>query len=202
MKYKKTIIIISCFFIASFISSNAGMKYSSNQKFNQDRKKYLNQFYFQLNNTIYLLSSIDDWEESIHNTDITVNPYRQLLSDLQKMEALNGQAAWYMTNDEDSLFLKSLSESFRLIKNSIGSGVTSNNQLLCADFLEDGNLSKNEVSFLVSLKQELESMKANLYSEETKQENPNLTMKELSEAIKSFTYKYTISNIHNIGLRN
>ena len=43
-------------------------------------------------------------------------------------------------------------------------------------FLKDGILSKNEVLFLISLKQDLESMKKNLYSEETKQENPNLTV--------------------------
>ena len=45
-------------------------------------------------------------------------------------------------------------------------------------------------------------MKKNLYSEETKQENPNLTMKELSKAVKTFTDKYSIYNLHSIGLKN
>lgn len=204
MKFKKAIIIsfILIFCVTSFIAFNAGMKYSSNQKLNEDRKHYVNLFYFQLDNTIRLLSSVDDWEGNIHSTDVTVNPYRQLLTNLNSMKALNEQGAWHMSNDRDSYFLKSLSESFRLIGDSIGGGVSLNNQLLCVDFLKDDILSKNEVSFLVSLKQDLESMKDNLYSEETKQENPNLTMKELSKAVKTFTDKYSISNLHSIGFRN
>jgi hypothetical protein len=202
LKFKKVIIIsfiLICFCITSFIT---GMKYSSNRKLNQDRKHYINHFYFQLDNTIHLLSSVDDWEGSIHNTDVTVNPYRQLLTNLNAMKALNEQGAWYMTNDESSYFLLGLTESFRLIEASVGGGISLNNQLLCDDFLKDGILSKNEVLFLISLKQDLESMKKNLYSEETKQENPNLTMKELSKAVKTFTDKYSIYNLHSIGLKN
>ena len=201
MNRKKAIIIVICS-VLLFVTFGAGMKYNSRKKLDQDRKHYLNHFYFQLDTTIYLLSKVDKWEESTHYTDITVNPYRQLLSNLQEMEALNKQGAWYMGRDDDSSSLAGLSESFRLIKNSIGGGITVNNQLLCVDFLNDGKLSENEVSFLVSLKQDLESIRSSLYSEERKQENPNITFKELSKVIKIFTDKYAVHKLHNIGLRN
>lgn len=201
MKYKKALAVLLtliCLCVVSFASFNAGVRYGSQQMLDEDWKYYLSQFYFQLYNTTYLLSSIDRWGKSIHITDVTANPYRQLLTNLNAMKILNDHAAWDMRGDKNSHYLKSLSESLKLIEASIGGGIYIDDQLICNDFLEDDILSENEISFLTFLKQDLENIKDSLYNPETRQVDLNITMKELSEAVKPFIVKYSISNLHNV----
>lgn len=202
MKLKKDIITILVVIILCITSFFGGMKYNSNQMLMQDRKYYLNQMYFEIDNTIQLLSSIDNWGNDIHNTDITANPFTKFLTHTSSMKAICEQAELYMNQDENRSFINNLVGSFRLIEGGVGSGISINDQQLCKDFLNDEILSKNEMYFLNTLKDDLQNIKNNLYSKNTKQENLDLSMKDLEKAFRPFTDKYSIANGNNIGFKN
>ncbi|WP_062108076.1 hypothetical protein [Bacillus niameyensis] len=56
-------------------------------------------------------------------------------------------------------------------------------------FSKDGVLDNSEKLYLETLRDELESIREGMYSEETKQENPNLTIKQLNKLISEANRK-------------
>lgn len=68
--------------------------------------------------------------------------------------------------------------------------------------MADGVLSKNEELFLKELKDDLEQIKKALYSDETKQENPDLTIEQINQIFNLFFNKYSLSNITSTNLSN
>ena len=58
-----------------------------------------------------------------------------------------------------------------------------NNREYLPGFAADGILDNDERLFLETLRSELESIRSGMYSEETKQENPNLTIEQLNKLI-------------------
>jgi len=192
------LVIISIFSFSFF----AGVKITNHKRDTENRLKFLNHIYFELDRTIYLLSSVEDWGHRIEITDSAINPYQQLLAHLNSMIVMSEQGLLYMRNEQNSSCLKDFSDSLTIVKHAIGSGVSLNNQDICNNFLDDGVLSESEILFLGLFKEDLENIKYDLYSKEINQENKNLTFRDLCNILKKFTDKYKIINLHSLGLEN
>lgn len=165
-----------------------------------------------------LLDSVDIWNGSSDlntMTDTTVNPFYQLLSDLQMMSTISSQVYKnlsdlgpanmdYMSN---AGVLNDFASSLDLIEASIGGGVTYNSIHICDGFMADGAVSDKEAKFLASLKADLAEIENALFIENEgveggKDYNTDISLAELAEALKPFTKKYTTINLMSIGLGN
>ena len=127
MNFKKIIlyilVIISIFSFSFFASA----KITNHKRDTENRLKFLNHIYFELDRTIHLLSSVEDWGHSIEITDSAINPYQQLLAHLNSMIVMSEQGLLYMRNEQNSSCLKDFSDSLTIVKHAIGSGVSLNN---------------------------------------------------------------------------
>lgn len=202
MNFKKVILYVLVLLFLCSVSFLAGTKIYNNKQDTENRRFFLAHIYFELDRTIYLLSSVEDWGHSIEGTDASINPYRQLLAHLDSMILMSEQGRFYLRNEQNISCLKDFVDSLTIVKHAIGSGISLNNQPICDNFLNDGILSEPEISFLVSFRQDLDTIKNGLYSEQTGQEDKNLSIQDLRDILKHFTDKYRIVNLHNIGLKN
>lgn len=202
MNIRKAILYVLVIIFVCSVSFFAGAKFNNNKRNTENTRKFINHIYFEIDRTIHILSSVEDWGDSIEGTDVSTNPYQQLLEDMHSMIVMTEQGLLYMRNEPNSSCLRNFADSLTIVESAIGSGVSLNNQPICESFTYDGVLSEPEISFLILLRQDLENIKNNLFSEETNQEKENLSMKDLCDILKPFTDKYRIINLHNIGLKN
>lgn len=201
MKVRRVIagIILLCVFCTA--SFYMGVNYNNSQRLNEERKKYLNSTYFEVDHMIRLLSSVESWGNSINRTD-DANPYRKLLMGINALKIEADQTLYSMIRDKNSSFLRNLSDSYYLISGFIGDGVYYGNEQISNDFLKDGALTSNEVSFLTSLRKDLEDIKVKMSSNKTNQENSDLSMKDMNDIFKPFIYKYSIENLPHLKIEN
>ena len=202
MNFKKMISYILVIIFVCSVSFFTGAKITNHKRDTENRLIFLNRIYSELYHTIHLLSSVEDWGDSIETTDSVINPYRQLLAHLDSMIVISEQGLLYMRNEQNSSCLKDFSKSLTIVKHAIDSGVSLNNQTICNNFLDDGVLSESEISFLGLFREDLKNIKDDLFSEETNQENKTLTFQDLRNILKKFTDTYKIINIYNLGLQN
>lgn len=158
--------------------------------------------YWEINSTTNLLSHVENWGDSVNGSDHSLNPFSQLLFRLNTMKTLSQTATSYIGYTEGLTGLSNIDDSFDIIYQSIGGGVTYNNQLICYDFLKDGMLSEKEVKFLITLKEDLSVIQEGLVNNETNEYNFDISLKEFAKMINPFINKYNSSNLTGIGLSN
>lgn len=90
--------------------------------------------------------------------------------------------------------------NFMILSDIIRSGIIKDGTRICSGFLDDGKISENEKAFLASLEKDLQEIKNNMYSDETKQENPKLTIKQINDILLPFFRKY--SEVQKLNLSN
>ena len=92
----------------------------------------------------------------------------------------------YATNKTRSPVLHELEWSLENLIHIVDTGIEVNGKHISDNFLEDDALSQKEISFLVSLKEEFLYLRQGLYSEETGQVNPDLTLMQFEEIVKEY----------------
>lgn len=202
LKHIKAFAIAIVLIICGITLFNVGASHARNQKIKQDTHTYINNLYWEINSTSNLLSHVESWGNSINSLDLSQNPFSQLLFRLNTMKSLSQTAISYIGYTEDLTSVSNIANSFDVIYQSIGGGVTYNNQLICYDFLKDGVLSEREIKFLTSLKEDLGAIEERLINDRTNDYNLNMPLEEFAEIINPFINKYKPSNLTGIGLAN
>lgn len=195
---KITLGIILIIAISFFI----GTKYENNKIKEDIKNRYLNSIYFELLTSISSLQYMEN--EFVTNPKNHIEAYEVFLKSFNKIEALNKNINFYLPlgKYEDTILF---SDRINLIIGAMDYGISissTNITFTCNAFLEDGILSENEKNFLKNLSKDLETIRLALYSEETGQENPKLSFKEISNAFKGFETKYYSDNFKNLNLTN
>lgn len=195
---KITLGIILIIAISFFI----GTKYENNKIKEDIKNKYLNTLYFELLTSISSLQYMEN--EFVTNPKNHIEAYEVFLKSFNKIEALNKNINFYLPlgKYEGTILF---SDRINLIIGAMYYGININSTNItftCNAFLEDGILSENEKNFLKNLSKDLETIRLALYSEETGQENPKLSFKEISNAFKDFETKYYSDNFKNLNLTN
>jgi hypothetical protein len=198
MKFKRRIIIV----IIVIVSFGLGMKYSTVKKYNRDKKYYLNQMYFEINFTISAITSMKYAINDINQEKDTANPFKDIVERINLMKNTCDEGYYYMLDTDNIYILDFLSDSFELIKIGIESGIVLNDERICYGFWDDKVISENEMLFLDSFQKELESIRDNICNEKTNVIEVELSMEEFDKISRGFTWRYSTSNIHSIGLKN
>lgn len=202
IKNIKLFAIIVALIIYSILSFNVGANHARNQDIENDTSTYISNLYWQINSTVNLLSYVENWGDSVKTSDHSVNPFSQLLFSLNTMKMLSQTATSYIGYAEDLGSVSNMTNSFDIIYQGIGGGISYNNQLLCYDFLKDGMLSENEIKFLTRLKDDLAVIQKGLVNDETNTYNFDIPLAEFSKIVNPFINKYNVSNLTGIGLSN
>lgn len=202
LKNSKVLAMIIVMIISCITSFNVGNNYNRLQGIERDTSTYISNMYFEINSTTHLLKSVEYWGDSINSLDHTENPFSQLLFRLNTMKTLSQSASSYIGYTEGLSRLGNITDSFDIIYQSIGGGVSYNDQLLCYDFLKDGVLSEKEIMFLIALKADLGVIQDRLIYNETKEYNFDIPLEEFAKMINPFINKYNSSNLTGIGLSN
>ena len=171
---KKIIIILSILSILS-IAINITLGISNLRlyvKKEDNRMNFIRTLYFQTDDAITSLSAIKEGKDN----DIK-DKFTQVVDNLNKIESTIEYANSFMDN---SVYYTGIS-AFGMI----GNGIPGSD-----GFLKDGKISKNELIFLNSVKKDLENIKKQLYSKETKQENDNITIEQINNMLISLYKKY------------
>lgn len=201
-KNLKIFAITSALIIFSLALLNIGANYARNQRIDKNTSTYISNMYWEINAATHSLSYIDSWNNSVNSSDHSVNPFSQLLFRLNTMKNYSQIAPQYIGPTEGVDRLSSVASSFELVYQSIGGGVSYNNQLLCYDFLKDDILSESEIKFLITLREDLMSIQDRLVNNETKEFNYDISLVEFAEIINPFINKYSVSNLTGLGLSN
>lgn len=181
---------------------NAGAHYARSREIRRNTNTYISSMYWEIYSTTNLLSNVENWGNSVQSPDHTVNPFSQLLFRLNAMKNYSQTAVSYIGYTEGLNSLSNIAESFDLIYQGIGGGITYNGRLLCYDFLKDDVLSEKETAFLISLREGLEEIEKGLVNSETKEYNFDIPITEFEKIIRPFVNKYSISNLGGIGFSN
>ncbi|GAB3790258.1 hypothetical protein [Virgibacillus kimchii] len=139
--------------------------YQANQESQRQFESFLNQFYFKLESTISSLDSV--LEQQLEGNDLE-RALLQLDRDLE-------QAALIL--NAGNLF----------VDRAIGSHIFSNHPI--NHFADHNTLTDEELHYLENLKKDLETIHTGLYSYETGQENPNLSVHRFNDIIKGSAHE-------------
>lgn len=202
IKNLKVFAAITVLIIFSIAVFNIGANHARSQKVKQDTSTYIGSMYWEINSTTNLLRYVENWNDSINTSDLSVNPFNQLLFSLDTMKNLSQTAMSYIGYTEDNESIKNITDSFDLIFQGIGGGITYNNQLICYDFLKDGILSEKEIRFLITLREELKTIQASLINSLDNENRFDMPLEEFARITNPFVNKYNISNLTGIGLSN
>lgn len=202
IKNSKVLAMIMVLIILCITSFNVGKNYNRIQGVKRDTSTYISNMYFEINSATLLLKSVEYWGNSINSLDHTENPFSKLLFRLNTMKTLSQTASSYIGYTEGTSRLGSFTDSLDIIYQSIGGGVTYNNQLICYDFLKDSLLSEKEIKFLIALKADLSVVQERLINNETKGYNFDMPLEEFAKLINPFINKYNSSNLYGMGLSN
>ncbi|QGT98801.1 hypothetical protein SYNTR_0208 [Candidatus Syntrophocurvum alkaliphilum] len=152
--------------ILLFTTTISGFMLYQEKKNNQwQYEGFLNRFYFELMDTISLIDS-------------TVS--KDLDEDRLTKNLIN------INNNLERLHL-----SLDIANRSIHTDIRRHTRLFAhhpvTQFAENGQLDEDEKRYLLGIKEFLESIHKGLYSEETNQENPNISIEEFNEIIENST---------------
>jgi hypothetical protein len=173
-------------------------KYTSyqNQK-NIQRQAFIGLIYFELNNLVSNLSTVNRWNDN-PITDESSHPYYQTLSSLDRIGGIFTDAHWIINNEiihPDYYCLFGMS-------NIISSGITINNVKVNNGFLEDRKLSKNEKLFFTTLAEDLNQIYMKMGSNKTNRVNLSLSLDDLNHFFSPIFDKYSFQNIAKTSLSN
>lgn len=202
VKNIKTLAAIVALIILGVALFNAGAHYARGQEIKRNTSEYISNMYWEIYSTTSMLSNVENWGDAVLSTDHTVNPFSQLLFRLNTMKNYSQTAVSYIGYTEGLNSLGNMAESFDILYQGIGGGITYNGQLLCYDFLKDDVLSEKETAFLISLREALDEIEKGLVDSETKEGNFDMPLTEFEKIIRPFINKYSISNLSGIGFSN
>lgn len=202
MKNVKAFMITAVLLIFCAVSFQVGVQHARNEEAEWNTNTYISSLYWEIRSTTHLLSSVENWNDSVGSTDHTINPFSQLLFRLNTMKDFSQSAGSYIRYTEGFNNISNITNSFELIYQSIAGGVSYNNRLLCYDFLKDHVLSEPEIKFLQALREDLHVIEAGLYNKETKQYQFDMSLEAFTELINPFVNKYSVRNLSSMGLSN
>lgn len=174
------------------------------------RDEYQDEFYFNMIHDIYksssvvssYLSYVDEW------TEYDVQELNKNMSEVMLEIAI-------LQNDLDFFFyysdgcdwkhisiLQEFSDSLRLLNYIVSDGLRYNNEFISNDFLEDGVLDSEEISFLQATQEEFEYIAISLDNAGRQNQEDGVDYSELRNSLDRFTERYSDMNINNLKVSN
>ncbi|WP_216827386.1 HMG-box domain-containing protein [Alkalihalobacterium elongatum] len=141
----------------------------------QQWKTFVNHFYFAIDNSIFAIDHLLENEYTSKNLEGKV---RKLEKELLRADAIISHGNSFMNNDlyRSNFFLEATYFLY-------GINMTGTITVELPPMGENGVLEERDITLLRTIRGYLESAKQGLYSEQTKQENPNLTIDEVNKII-------------------
>lgn len=157
-------------------------------KYKKSREVYINKLYFHISHCI---DSIQYVKRNIDHK----NQLEQLNKEFMRMDALIYHGHIFLDRDINY----NRWTIFNDFSNFINYGLIVDGTVTCHGFYDDGEITEAELSFFNNLENDLEDVRLKLYSEDTGQENPNLSFNQINDILiplwnKYLTYKLKISN--------
>jgi hypothetical protein len=163
---------------------------------------FINHFYFSITDSLHTLDRIIEFHHLpsiLDNLEDELNGFRE---QMQKVDYI----LYYgnVLNNNDIYYSRYFSHMNFMTE---GLHSTSNNRdpVIVPPFAEDGVIDEAELAVLKWIKEDLDTLQQSLYSEERKQEDPNITIEQFNEIVmpivaKSYTelanrYNYEIKKI-------
>ncbi len=155
--------------------------YQNNLEYKRQYQTFVNHFYFSINDAI---SSIDNLV-NYPNGNVDVNLSR-LKERLQKVDYILFYGSFFV--DREIYYYKYF-EDMQFMINGLHLTVNNRAPVEVAPFGEDGIVDEEEILYLQLMKNDLEQILNGLYSEETRQENPHITIKEFNRIVTPIVTK-------------
>jgi len=169
---KKTAIIL--LIIALLISLYIDYLYFKEKERYEDKYRiFLNHLYFNIDHSLKTVSKILDEETPSSQQD---KNFLRLSNSLMQTHLLLSESLFYLDDYHYGITF------FQEVNNAID-GFEYNGKKI-SPFLADKKIDKSERAYLVELKNVLSEMQQKLYSEETGQENPNISKYVFHETIR------------------
>lgn len=200
-KFKQSVVILLCAALLGTVLFFTGRTLKGDEVRDQNMNKFVNLFHHELMLTNHLLSSVDSWDDSILSSDIIQNPMQQLYTHLANLESLY-QHGYSMIEQDGPHSLYGGSDSFRLIRFAIGTGVIHNDVHLNDHFLADSLLSDKEIAFLKALNEDLQGIQLTLEKDDKSGAKSGLSIEAFNSTTRDFLDKYSISNLPQLQLAN
>ncbi|EOC99682.1 hypothetical protein [Caldisalinibacter kiritimatiensis] len=183
-KFKKIIILLIVLLIISSYFNYQYYRYKQKESYKYEI--FLNHFYFSVNYSINILDEI--LNEQLISEQLNKKIMR-LVYFLNEADHLLSESAFYIegVNSRGTTF-------FKLVSNVISYGTEYEGNKITA-FLNDYKINQSERAYLSELKKYLEDIHSKLYSDETGQENPNISKYVFNhEIIPSANEDYILLN--------
>ena len=175
-------VIVILFVTTSILSSLYNQQVKENE---EQRERYINQLYFAIDRSIFRIDTLLENNEDALELDI-----RHLASELSEADAIIRYGNMFLDRD---LYR---SDFFSHASNFLhGVNLTGTVTAEVPPMGENNQLSEDDLKLLNTIMGYLENAKQAMYSEQTKQENPDLTIEEINEIIMTHL-DYSHSDIY------
>ncbi len=191
-KFKNIAIIVLA--VGLFFSVN---KMNQNKdEYERQYKTFINHFYFSIKDSQTTLNRIielhhlpsvqDNLEEELHRFN------EQMLKTNYILQYGN------LFVDRDIYYFRYF-QNMNFLIHGLHSTTNNRDPIIVPPFAEDGVIDEAELAVLKWIKDDLDTIQQGLYSEETRQENPNITVEQFNEIVRPIVSKsfYEIANKYN-----
>lgn len=150
-----------------------------------------NTYYNILENRINILvedlDNVSEWNSSVKINNIYNNQLTKFSCDLDKLISLTSSSEEYKLVEKNREYLFDFTESLKVIRSIVSTGLYLNNNIICEAVGEDNVLSEMELKFLMNLKDDLQNLLLTL-------EKSNNSLKQFNQVADDFIIKYSLQN--------
>ncbi|MCP8616838.1 hypothetical protein [Salirhabdus salicampi] len=176
-KNKLLILLVIAIVIAGYLL------YKEHKENQVQYERFLNHFYHHLESVVFHIEKL--MEANPSGDELKERMYR-LKERLDRIDQV--YKAGHLFVDQDIRYTSYFSE-MAFVTTGIRMTVNNEGPFIITAFAEDTRLSEKEMYYLTLLKSDLASMKQSMYSEETKQENPNISIQQFNELVTDVAYQ-------------
>lgn len=169
---------ISIFILVIILGVISSLYYQGVKEDDRQRQLFINHLYFSIDRAI---NRIDNLIENKYENEDLENNIRSLEKELLEADAIVGYGDMFMDGDIYRSYFFLHASNFLYGVNMTGT-VTAQ----VPPMGKNGELTESDLTLLNTIKDYLENAKQEMYSEQTKQENPSLTIEELNEIIMTY----------------
>lgn len=161
--------------IALLVTGYSVYKYK--QAYQLSYKIFLNHFYHVVDDNIHIIERMIESPDDEENLQTT---FMQLQERLQKADMILYYGNVFVDRD---IYYYFYFENLQYMINGLQSSSNNRSTIYVPPFLEDGKLDEVELMILEIHKNDLEKIRTGLYSEESRQENPNISISNFNQVV-------------------
>jgi hypothetical protein len=161
---------------------------------------FINHFYFSITDSLDTLDRIIEFHDLPSVRDNLEDELNRFREQMQKADYILFYANVF--NNNDIHYFRYFSH-MNFMTDGLQSSSNNRDPVIVPPFAEDGVIDETELAVLKWIKEDLDTLQQSLYSEERKQEDPNITIEQFNEIVMPIVAKsYTeLANRYNVEIK-